>query len=301
MTHTVNSERSLESYVDGYYSQLVSHGERLLCPPSKHILLAACEREKPAFEGHDRRGIFSNILLATLNKCKNDISYADLFLRIRATVRRVAFLQTPQFEVFHGFNSNGGFLNRAVSAVPRRLTVYFENEAWNVDYGAINGLSSTPDHPANFLIYDESRLGEPIGSGKPATVSLAKSQLRLDGFKPNKLERYVAELGSLPTASLAIDCLGNSQVVQAVKAFQLASEEHRGIILLDDGVPCCDYRIVAEDDRLLFQREKGELIQGVKGVSGESIRYLFDKIVKDMKLAYIEIKTDLEKLGRRIV
>jgi hypothetical protein len=138
-THEVSEERPLEIYLDGYYASLSERGESLQIPASRHILLAACERVQKAWEGKDHCGVFTSTLLDVLEQSGTDISYADLFVRCRAAVRKRADNQDPQFETYRGFQAYSGFLGGQVSRSSRRYSVYFENNAWNVDCGALHG------------------------------------------------------------------------------------------------------------------------------------------------------------------
>ena len=89
-THTVNDPRPLDSYLDGYYTELVKKGMQLQLPSSKHILLAACERKQKAWEGRNFQGVFTSSLLEVLSNSAQDLSYAHVFLRCREAVRNRA-------------------------------------------------------------------------------------------------------------------------------------------------------------------------------------------------------------------
>jgi len=94
-SHTVKVERPLESYVDGYYKELLERGETLYTPTSRHVLLAACERKKPAFEGLNKRGIFrTNQLRRPVRATSRDRKTSRL--QPDAAVRDLSGVQCPR-------------------------------------------------------------------------------------------------------------------------------------------------------------------------------------------------------------
>lgn len=164
-THEVYEERPLETYLDGYYAARAQRGESLEIPASRHILLAACERVQKAWESKDHRGVFTTSLLDVLDRSDSGICYADLFLRIRAAVRRYADNQTPQFETFSGFDAYAGFLGGAVARLGRRYSVYFDLGAWRADCGALHGLPIDPDRIVELALYPDA--DRPFDPGRP--------------------------------------------------------------------------------------------------------------------------------------
>lgn len=234
MSHQVDAERPLESYIGGYYSRLLEQRQRLETPASRHILLAACERKKQAFEGYDRRGIFSSTMLDQLERFNGRISYADLFVRVRATVQKKAMNQTPQFEVFRGFNGHQGFLGATVSnAKKRHFLVNYDRKQknWLVDFGAIHGFSPVQDKPLEFVIFEQSGVdaeGQPVeqvlGSAVADSVGLSRSTLRLETDLPTD-RPLLAEITSLPASPLMVAVAGDSKAIQRLLSeWQLAEE-----------------------------------------------------------------------------
>ncbi len=280
LTHTVDEERPLESYLDGYYSKRMGRGDSITMPVSQHILLAACERDKQAFESSARRGIFSTMLLELLAKHGSDISYADLFVRIRATIGRVALGQTPQFEVSQGFNSNMGFLGRTVSSRPRRFTTYFDDASgsWQVGCGALNGLVQTSSKPTSLLIFEEDG-EEVIANGNATAIDLSKSNIEIDK-QLDLTARYQAELTSLPVPMIAIDVIASDEVQDRVEKYQAENSEFLNLALATRGPACCEYRIIEEQGNLIFRRKDGQLIMGVEGIGEASVQFLFESCLR---------------------
>ncbi|MBL8890054.1 MAG: caspase family protein [Planctomycetaceae bacterium] len=234
MSHQVDTERPLESYIGGYFSRLLEQRQRLETPASRHILLAACERKKQAFEGYDRRGIFSSAMLEQLNRFNGRISYADLFLRVRAIVQRKAMNQTPQFEVFRGFNGQQGFLGATVSNPKQRyFLVNYDRmqKNWTVDFGAIHGFSPVQDKPLEFVIFEQSGVDaegqsveQVLGSAVADSVGLSRSTLRLESELPTD-RPLLAEISSLPASPMLVAISGDPVAVHRLMSEYQASAE----------------------------------------------------------------------------
>ncbi|MCI5163940.1 MAG: caspase family protein, partial [Candidatus Electrothrix sp. AX5] len=182
VTHEIFDERPLESYLDGYYSKQLKKGKSLGIPASRHILLSACERVQKAWEGKDHRGVFSSSLLDALVESGPDITYADLFMRVRTVVRRSAENQTPQFEAYQRFNGYSGFLGSTASTASRSYSIYFENDSWQAECGALHGLPSDSDKIVELALYREAEL---IGHAEAVQVGPQKSALKLVDVEPD--------------------------------------------------------------------------------------------------------------------
>lgn len=277
-THDVLEERPLESYLDGYYSDLCKRGGSLDIPASRHILLAACQRVQKAWEGKDHSGVFTSTLLEVLDKSGTDIFYADLFVRCRAAVRERADNQDPQFETSRGFQAYGGFLGGQTSQAARRFNVHFENNRWTVDCGSLHGLPSDPDRNVERALFSESDPLLPTGRAATTQVGPQKSELELlDIAAADPSTRYQAEITSLPVPPLAVHLEGEAVGAAAFQQFLAASEDRStGVSFQTDSPDGAQYALVAADDCYLLKlRESGKLIQGTKGDTPEAAAYLF--------------------------
>ena len=195
VTHTVHDQRPLESYLDGHYSQLQAQGCPLAVPTGRHVMLAACERTQQACETSSNHGVFTETLLEVLNASGGQLSYAELFVRCRAAVRRHADAQLPQFETYGHFNAWSGFLDRPMVRAARRYAVASTDGEWHVDCGAIQGLPTQPDRDAEFTLYAED--GTVAGTASVLQVGAQRSVLRL-AFAADQTSRFRAELTTLP-------------------------------------------------------------------------------------------------------
>jgi hypothetical protein len=262
------TERALDSYLDGHYAMLLKKGERLMVPHGRHILLAACERTQLAQESPaTHSGVFTTTLLEVLGKSGGDLSYADLFMRCRAAVRKRAQDQDPQFEPFGQFNPWSGFLGRAGAPGGRQFKVYFENKAWRINCGAIHGVPTDPDKSVGVVLFDEQDASRVAGSAKTIEVGTQDSILDVGDSAGDRGTRYNATITSLPVAPLLVHCAVDSA---ARVALQRALEGDRAIgAALTEVTEGVHYGLAVEGDLLRFvQRDTGVLIQAAKGAAG---------------------------------
>ncbi|TWU10144.1 caspase family protein [Allorhodopirellula heiligendammensis] len=276
-THEIPHERPLESYLDGFYIDLLNKGESLEIPVSRHILLAACERVQKAWEGNDHRGVFTSTLLEVLEQSGTRISYADLFVRCRAMVRKRADNQNPQFETYKSFNAYGDFLSGVASQAARRYSVSFENNGWQVACGALHGLASAPEQHVELALYSESSPTRLAGYATTTRVGPQKSDLKLLDLEADSSARYQAEITSLPVPPLAVNVDGDAAGIDVLQDSLAASENRADGFALLHSIPARGrYLLVADDGRyLLKHRETGELIQGAIGYTQQAAAYMF--------------------------
>ena len=261
-THEVSAERPLDSYLDGYYTKLNQKKESLFIPTSKHILLAACERTQLAQESPDNSGVFTSTLVEVLGKDGSELTYADLFVRCRATVRTRADNQNPQFEALENFNSWSGFLGRKASHTARRFSVYFDQGSWKVECGAIHGVPTEPEKTVALALYPEDDQARVAGNATTIQVGPQKSELQL-GFKSDESVRYRAEITSLPAPPMPVYFIGEAKIKDLL---QKALEQDGSVnVMFTDIEEAARYALSAEAGKLLLkQREMDVLIQGVE-------------------------------------
>ena len=290
-THEMFDERPLESYLDGYYAALSQRGESLEIPASRHILLAACQRVQKAWEGKDHSGVFTSTLLEVLGKSGTDISYADLFVRCRATVHKRADNQDPQFETYRGFQAYSGFLGGQASQTAGRYRVHFENNAWRIECGALHGLPSEPDKKCELALYPVADQARVAGHAATIQVGAQKSELEMLDIDADTSIEYRAEITSLPVPPLAVYLEGDTKGAAAFERFLSASEDRSlGFCLLTDAPEGARYTLSAENDCYLlklretdkliqgakdYTKETGKLIQGARGYTKEAADYMF--------------------------
>jgi hypothetical protein len=261
VTHEVTRERPLESYLGGHYARLAASGAPLWIPAGPHILLAACERTQLAQESPDNSGVFTSTLIEVLDKSGSDLTYADLFVRCRAAVRRRAYDQNPQFETAGSFSAASGFLGRRASTTARRYSVHAEGGVWQMDAGAIQGVPNDPDQPVTLCLYPEDDQTRAAGHASTVQVGPQKSQITLGFDSPDTTVRYRAEITSLPVPPLLVAFEGRDDQRAAL---QMALDADGSVgVALTEVAQAGAYLLRGDQDRLvLLQRETDLLIQG---------------------------------------
>ena len=164
--------RLLDTYLDGYF---VKNG--LNFPDPKHILLAACNRFQTAKETFTSSGVFTENLINTLHKSKDDLSYADLFVRLRqGVISNNIPDQDPQIELMGGANGYVRFLDGTPVAGMKKFPVYLEKGDWIMGGGAIQGLQDAAEHNTEVSLFLEDN-SEPLTTAVITSVSFQKSVL----------------------------------------------------------------------------------------------------------------------------
>ncbi len=271
LTHGVGAARPLESYLGGHYARLLAKGDGLGIPSARHILLAACERTQEAKESPiDQRGVFTSTLLEVLEKSAGTLSYADLFVRCRAAVRKRAADQDPQFEPAGHFDAWSGFLGSAGALAGPRYSVYFDAGAWKIDAGAIHGLPDEPEQPVGVVLYDEDDPTRTAGTAQTVEVGAQQSFLALD-FKSASDARYRAAITSLPVAPLLVHVAADGGVRDELRA--ALQRDGALCAALTDEAGAARYQLQVQARALaLVQRETGLLIQAAELDAGQAAR-----------------------------
>ena len=275
------SERALETYLGGHYSRQLKQGERLHIPSPRHILLAACERTQLAQESPaDHSGVFTSTLLEVLQNSGDTLTYADLFVRCRAAVRKRAQDQDPQFEPIGQFNPWGGFLGLRGAREGRPYRVYFESKSWKINCGAIQGMPTDPDKSVGVVLFSDKDVGRAAGNARTLEVGTQDSILDMGDLGADRAATYGAAITSLPVAPLLVYCAADSGARTALQG-ALADNQAISAALTEvsDGAR---YGLEVEGDLLrLVQRDAGVLIQAAKGDAGKfeaSARAILDVV-----------------------
>ncbi len=263
-TNQVDVERSLESYLEGYYAKLKQKGESqwFSIPTSKHILLSACERTQTAKENlEDHSGVFTSTLVEVLRNSPVSISYADLFVRCRAAVRKRAENQNPQFESYKNFRAFSGFLGRETSGEPP-YQVYNEGNSWKINAGALQGLPTEPEKSVGLMLFRKEDLKTPIGTASTVLVGPQESSVKPD-VTVDPSVRYHAEITSLPLPPVLMYFKGDETTKELL---QRALEKDKSVnVMLTSVAAGTQYEISVENGKILLtQRELAVMIQAVE-------------------------------------
>ena len=303
-TYTVNEPRPLDSYLDGYYMDLLKKGMPLQLPSSQHILLAACERKQKAWEGQDHQGVFTSSLLEVLSNPVQDLSYANVFLRCREAVRNRANDQDPQFETFAGFKAYDGFLGQSAANAARRCTVIFDKNQgeWLLNRGAIHGLSTAADKVTTAEIYPAGK-SVAIGNARTVQVGAQNSQLEFVGFQLAADSQYEAELTSMPSVLMSVTLIANDLIASQIDKIVRASEGEILEFLLERKVTSTKYLLrVTGDTWRIELRETEKLVLGARGDFEKSAEYIFvalNKIAQWERM--VQLQNDATQLQADVV
>lgn len=278
-SHTIKVPRPLESYLDSYYANLIQAGSVPLPPTSRHMLMAGCTRYGVALESRDNhRGIFSKTLLDALDKVGLDVTYADLFLRVRSLVRENAHGQNPQFEAVRGFNAWRGFLNRLATRQGRRYSVHYDLQErhWEIDCGAMHGIPTQLDARLDVQLFDNPESEKVVGTAVSTGVGLNTTALETSSdFKPDWAKTYAAEITNIPQPQLEVFLSGDAETVKKLlnttensgfvaAAFQWARDSSTGL----------KYQVDAMEDGFEVRFvSNNRLIQKIKGTSESELEY----------------------------
>jgi len=250
-------KREIGQYIDEYY---LKQGANIAIPAARHILLAACDQRQTAKE-RNAAGIFTSTLIEVLEKSGDDLSYADLFVRTRAAVRKRAADQDPQFETFGGFNAQSGFLGGASRVRRGQYRAVYDQGGWRVNCGAIHGLPTDPTRKVAFALYPEDG-GDAVGAATAVVVGAQETTLAPDFDNVPGVLAYDAEMTSLPVAPMLVGFDGPGEVRAALEA-ALADEGRAGVALADPGAATDHVIIQAGDVLWVVETATGRRVQGV--------------------------------------
>ena len=286
-THERKDERPLETYLNGYYSEIANQGKSLKIPYCRSVSLSACQRFQEAWEAtNEIGGVFSCTLLDVLHEKRQagtEVSYADLLVRCREVVRRRADNQDPQFETYGGFNAYQGFLGGAESRIPRRFSIYFSDDGWQVECGAIHGLPSEPHRITDFAVYSDSNDEELVGHAATVQVGAQKSLLDLGRLSHDQSQRYKGEITSMPVAPLPVFIHGDTVGIEKFQTFfnSYPKKDLVGVSWVNDVPESASYEVLAENGSYFLKiRESQRLIQGATGYTRKAMEHICSILTK---------------------
>jgi pimeloyl-ACP methyl ester carboxylesterase len=214
--------RTLDSYVDGYYSRLRS----LEVPTSRHVVLSACKSTQLAGD-MPQGGAFTSGLIKALKAAKGNLSYTDLFLKARTAVQAARDNQTPQFDTVQNFDPYTRFLEGSPTGERDLYEVIKQDGNWYVKCGAIHGLPTKPSAPIEFDVYTAPPEKVLKGTAKIKSVGAQLSRIEVEGdiggvanfFKSLTGEEmaYRAAIRHLPTPPELAMLTGDAQLIQAIQ------------------------------------------------------------------------------------
>ncbi len=282
-TYDRDSPRPLDTYLSGWYENQLKKDNKITIPKSKHIALGACDRKEEARETATHSGVFTTAMLGTLNK-STDISYADIFLKTRRNILKLALNQTPQFESYEYFDANSIFLDPYAEKKNNKneniFDVYAVGDTWKVDYGAIKGLSTAPEKTYDFALFNENTENfedaNIVGYASVKLVRAERSDLNMNALSNNTEKKYKAKLISIPSPQMFVYIKGDNNKVEAAKDLK---PEFLFIELKEDKVGT-NYTIEIKNNLVsLYKNNNNLLIQAAKGDFKVAIDYIYSILI----------------------
>ncbi len=250
--------RPIDTYIDGYYQKQLEE-DKVFIPTSKHVLLAACSRTESAIETSINTGVFTTVLLKTLKKIGNDISYASLFLKCRSEIVNEALNQTPQFDSYNYFNAHSKFLDGRDLMDINRKEVTYEDGKWVLKSGAVDGIEITKNCTPTFEIYSQGDTSNFLGFAEAEKVFPAKTHLKLD-FKIRSLSGLHAKPLSMPIAKHLVYVHGHAE---SVKRFLAKEKGFLHVLFTTESPKGTHYNIdVQRHGIFVYFNHTNQLIEG---------------------------------------
>ena len=254
-----------ESYFVKNYRE---NQDNIKIPFARHILLAACDKHQKAWEGLDNQGLYTGALLQALQS-ETKISYAKLYQEVRILIHRSADFQDAQLENHGGFNAYSTFLEGDNTVNAPSQKIYFQDNQWQIDLGAVHGLNPLiqPEEEILLKVFPpKSDLNAPsqnLGTAKVIQVKPQKSFLNLDITNPDPTQIYQGVFISLPFRPLQLFLKGDEAGKAGLnRLFQ--SAEFTFLAEVTDAQDA-DYEIEAKGDiYYIYQNNTQELIQGIQ-------------------------------------
>ncbi|MCB0582486.1 MAG: caspase family protein [Phaeodactylibacter sp.] len=275
------SPRNLDTYLTppgNFYVDMKVKTGAVSIPDPPHILLSACQRGQKAWETGDDIGLFTRTLREVMERSGAFISYAELFERACAAIRKMAKDQTPTIYLGkegNGFDANALFLQPGRKEGKQRFLVDCDNGRWQLHYGAIHGLPAEEKKAAKLqvAVYRPATGAAPEELLKVAeveAVKLGKSILKFE--HPKQEEQLQGEVVSAPP-NLDIYLSGP----EAEKAAFLAAARKLNLAFLGftENPDGCEYELRLEPEQAaVYHIPTGLLIQGAKGKPGQQVATL---------------------------
>lgn len=221
-------------------------------PQGKHIAFAACRDRELAYETSGA-GIFTSTLLDVLKRSKGDITYHDLYARLRNTVFGRTESQMPQIYASSGeaTDMKQRFLGGASNQKPHFYNVSRNPNqplGWMIDIGAIHGMPAAGANDKIVInILDPEDPTKVLTTAIPKVVMPGYTQLRLaDSIKKRD---YTATIDGLFLNPINFYVAGVQEGIDALKTYteKESSTIKRSNINFVDIVAIADYMIVAKE------------------------------------------------------
>ncbi|MEZ4900072.1 MAG: caspase family protein [Saprospiraceae bacterium] len=219
---TQGIKRTLASYADGFYAQRQG---QLQIPVASHLVLSACESVERAGD-LPQGGAFTTGLVNALEQAKGMISYNDLYLQARASVRKILKTQTPKFATIGSFDPYTRFLDGSPMGSPILYEIQQKDDGWSIQCGAVHGLPTDASSPLDVEVYSPAPESKLLGRGQITSVGAQRSQIKLlDGFNFKHLlrsmmpgeENYLGKIISWPAEPVLVQLSGEVEGLERIR------------------------------------------------------------------------------------
>lgn len=230
--------RPLDSYLDGYFSQMLRHEKKISIPPSRHILLSACRNTELAWERVGNQGVFTSTLLETLEATGTQISYAELFTKVSLKIQKDTN-QHPQFEVYGGANAYDMFMLGSPMEGIVKLKVFYDTRkgnCWKINSGALHGMPVDHVQPITLQIYNEAQ--QVVAKAEVSAIDQNDSKITITEGEAglDSTVIYEAAFTSVPELKIPIyspELPDNFSHVIPIALFEIVNEEEQGAYFLE--------------------------------------------------------------------
>ena len=274
-TSGTNKDRALETYLlktDNFYTQQT----KVQIPRSKHLLMSGCNRDELAWETEERQGLFTYNLLKILDQNPN-ISYRDLFARVRSLVYAKDQNQTPTLYPMEGFDPNAVFLRGNIKPNPRRYQIEQVKDQWRLAYGAIDGLPTNEADRKDLVIsiYEKLSDKKPLNTSHVSAILLKESILK-DTEKLKDKTLYWGEISSFP-AAMIVSLEGEENHIVAFNHIKDSIKESFPFVDLIEDFEGAEYILkITKDNLQILSNPDKQLVHGAEKVDKTGIRYILD-------------------------
>lgn len=268
--------RPLATYLDGEYERRLAATGVLSIPDSRHFLFSACDKTELAWESDDRRGVFTKALLTALRKSGGVLSYSELFAQTCASVRTFAQKQTPRAEAMGGFNPHLGFLGQLLpEGRQRRYAVHSQSStnAWTLDLGAAQGLSSDMQESIAVEVFDQAAGGTSLGIVQLAHIGATSSLLKSNNLALDAAQTYWAVPLAMPLPPFMVYRRERSDV-EMVETI-LNNRPESPVMFCDDPAGCMLELRREQGNLVLYEvTNRQQMVHGVQGTGPDAAEYL---------------------------
>lgn len=273
-----NAPRNLSEYltIDGKgYEMLLDAEGNVTLPEAKYIALAACERREVAYESNTSpEGMFTGMLLRALGSGDANLTYSRLHEYLYTLLKRRARQQTPQLEVYNGYNPDLVFLSNDIHRGKAEYLVVREPDGlYTINCGALHGLRNDPRsiRAVSVKVYDKDKPNDAGIMGKISSVGLDKSELSVPKLGP---KIYMGSVVNLAPA-ICILVNGTEQQIKEWKDLTNISAVEALAFTYDPNEQAYDYILSFRDESIILSRKENDvLVHGVKNILKAGMHYM---------------------------